>query len=57
MFGLQLPVGGWTSNRKLFELGEYVRLTLENDLEGMYPPSHLLGRSLTRRRIHAVYLA
>jgi SAM-dependent methyltransferase len=57
MFGLQLPVGGWTSNRKLFELGEYVRLTLENDLEGVYPPSHLLGRSLIRRRIHAVYVA
>ncbi|KAF5535358.1 methyltransferase [Fusarium phyllophilum] len=44
IFDYKLPVGGWTSNRKLFELGEYVRLTLENDLEGMYPPSHLLGR-------------
>ncbi|KAG4279298.1 hypothetical protein FPRO04_05839 [Fusarium proliferatum] len=34
IFDYKLPVGGWTSNRKLFELGEYVRLTLENDLEG-----------------------
>ncbi|PNP77806.1 hypothetical protein FNYG_08887 [Fusarium nygamai] len=57
IFDYKLPVGGWTSNRKLFELGEYVRLTLENDLEGVYPPSHLLARSLTRRRIHAVYVA
>lgn len=57
MFGLQLPVGGWTNNRKLSELGEYVRLTLENDLEGMSTPSHFLVRLLTRRRIHAVSLA
>ncbi|KAG5753927.1 hypothetical protein H9Q72_007853, partial [Fusarium xylarioides] len=34
IFDYKLPVGGWTSNRKLFELGEYVSLTLENDLEG-----------------------
>jgi hypothetical protein len=57
MFGLQLPVGGWTNNRKLSELGEYVRLTLENDLEGMFAPSHILARLLTRGRIHAVSLA
>ncbi|TXC03321.1 hypothetical protein FocTR4_00001975 [Fusarium oxysporum f. sp. cubense] len=34
IFDYKLPVGGWTNNRKLSELGEYVRLTLENDLEG-----------------------
>ncbi|KAM0559303.1 hypothetical protein ACHAPJ_004322 [Fusarium lateritium] len=30
----KLPVGGWVNNRKLAELGEYVKLTMENDLEG-----------------------
>ncbi|KAM0269685.1 hypothetical protein ACHAPA_003891 [Fusarium lateritium] len=30
----KLPVGGWPNNRKLAEVGEYVKLTLENDLEG-----------------------
>ncbi|KAF4431821.1 hypothetical protein F53441_13875 [Fusarium austroafricanum] len=30
----KIPVGGWANNRKLSELGEYVKLTLDNDLEG-----------------------
>ncbi|KAF4344887.1 hypothetical protein FBEOM_1173 [Fusarium beomiforme] len=42
IFDYKLPVGGWPNNRKLSELGEYVRLTLENDLEGMFAPPRLL---------------
>ncbi|RGP68763.1 hypothetical protein FLONG3_8026 [Fusarium longipes] len=34
IFDYKLPVGGWPNNRKLAETGEYVRLTMENDLEG-----------------------
>ncbi|KAK4448764.1 S-adenosyl-L-methionine-dependent methyltransferase [Podospora aff. communis PSN243] len=30
----QLPVGGWPADKKLAEVGQFVRLTLENDLEG-----------------------
>ncbi|RGP75400.1 hypothetical protein FSPOR_756 [Fusarium sporotrichioides] len=34
IFDYKLPVGGWPNNRKLAETGEFVRLTMENDLEG-----------------------
>ncbi|KAM0351545.1 hypothetical protein ACHAPU_002551 [Fusarium lateritium] len=34
VFDYKLPVGGWPNNRKQAEIGEYVKLTMENDLEG-----------------------
>ncbi|KAG5661026.1 hypothetical protein KAF25_002669 [Fusarium avenaceum] len=64
----KLPVGGWPNNRKLAEVGEYVKLTLENDLEGYtsylwhnmlnWPPEeypHFLTamhKSLNNRKAH-----
>jgi hypothetical protein len=30
----QLPVGGWPRDPKLAEVGNFVKLTLENDIEG-----------------------
>lgn len=30
----QIPVGDWPKDPKLAEIGRFVRLTLENDLEG-----------------------
>ncbi|CZS77040.1 unnamed protein product [Fusarium graminearum] len=68
IFDYKLPVGGWTNNRKLAETGEYVRLTLENDLEGytFYLWHHVLNwcreeytqflasmlKALANRRVH-----
>lgn len=40
----QVPVGGWPNNRRLAETGEYVRLTLENDVEGMLSSRAFLVR-------------
>ncbi|KAH6950685.1 S-adenosyl-L-methionine-dependent methyltransferase [Fusarium avenaceum] len=64
----KLPVGGWPNNRKLAEVGEYVKLTLENDLEGYtfylwhnmlnWPPEEYLQfitamhKSLNNRKAH-----
>lgn len=32
----QLPVGGWALDPKLADVGRYVQLTMENDIEGEY---------------------
>ncbi|OBS27714.1 hypothetical protein FPOA_01656 [Fusarium poae] len=68
IFDYKLPVGGWPNNRKLAETGEYVRLTMENDLEGytFYTWHHVLNwsreeykqfvasmlKALSNRRLH-----
>ncbi|KAM0405114.1 hypothetical protein ACHAQC_000186 [Fusarium culmorum] len=68
IFDYKLPVGGWPNNRKLAETGEYVRLTMENDLEGytFYLWHHVLNwcreeytqflasmlKALANRRVH-----
>lgn len=31
----QLPIGGWPADQKLAEVGRYIQLALETDLEGM----------------------
>ncbi|RBR19844.1 uncharacterized protein FIESC28_05450 [Fusarium coffeatum] len=67
-FDYKVPVGGWPNNRRLAETGEYVRLTLENDLEGytFYLWHHVLNwpreeyaqflvsmrKALFNRRVH-----
>ncbi|KAF7543018.1 hypothetical protein G7046_g10072 [Stylonectria norvegica] len=33
-FDYKLPVGGWPRDPKLAEVGQYVKLTMENDVEG-----------------------
>ena len=30
----KLPVGGWAQDEKLAEVGKFVKLTMENDVEG-----------------------
>jgi hypothetical protein len=30
----QIPMSGWTADQKLAEVGRYVQLTVENDMEG-----------------------
>lgn len=38
----QAPVGGWTVDKKLADIGRYTQLTLENDMEGEFPGLPLL---------------
>ncbi|KAF5680616.1 methyltransferase [Fusarium heterosporum] len=68
VFDYKLPVGGWPNNRKLAETGEYVKLTLENDLEGYtfylwhnilsWPPEEYpqfltaMHKALNNRKVH-----
>lgn len=32
----QIPVGGWPRDPKLAQVGRFVQMTLNNDIEGMY---------------------
>lgn len=33
-YNVKMPIGGWPADPKLSEIGQYIQLTLENDIEG-----------------------
>ncbi|KAF5591379.1 methyltransferase [Fusarium subglutinans] len=55
---LQIAIGGWSKDKKMREIGQYVLAALEQDFEGyvLYMASQLLGWSMQEVKVYCAQL-